>query len=74
MMWADQLDYGIERINREYVIGMISRLSLMRGGYWLYPDMQMRRKEDYRKYYEIANTYAKKLVNLKPRELGDFNL
>jgi hypothetical protein len=72
MMWADQLDYGIERINREFVIGMISRLSLMRGGYWLYPDMQMRRKEDYRKYYEIANTYAKKLVELKPRELGDY--
>ena len=72
MMWADQLDFGIERINREFVIGMIARLSLMRGGYWLYPDMQMRRKDDYLKYYEIANTYAKKLVTLKPRELGDY--
>ena len=37
MYWADQLDYGIERINREFVMGMIARLSLMRGGYWLYP-------------------------------------
>lgn len=72
MMWAQDLDYGIERINREFVIGMISRLALMRGGYWLYPDMTMKRKDDYLKYYEIANTYAKKLIQLKPRALPDF--
>lgn len=72
MFWADQLDYGIERINREYVLGFISRLALMRGGYWLYPDMQMRRKDDYQNYYQIANTYAKKLIDLKPRPLPDF--
>ena len=72
MFWADQLDFGIERINREYVMGFISRLALMRGGYWLYPDMQMRRKDDYRDYYQIANTYAKKLIDLKPRPLPDF--
>ena len=70
MTWADQLDYGVERINREFVMGMIARLSLMRGGYWLYPDMQMRRKDDYLKYYEIANTYTKKLVSLKPHTLN----
>jgi starch-binding outer membrane protein, SusD/RagB family len=73
MMWAEQLDFGIERINREFVIGMIARMSLMRGGYWLYGDMQMRRKDDYLKYYEIANTYCKKLVELKPHTLtADF--
>jgi hypothetical protein len=70
MQWADQLNYGVERINREFVMGMIARLSLMRGGYWLYPDMQMRRKDDYLKYYEIANTYTKKLVTLKPHTLN----
>ena len=69
MMWADQLDYGVERISREFVMGMIARLSLMRGGYWLYPDMQMRRKDDYLKYYEIANKYCKKLISLKPHIL-----
>lgn len=73
MMWAQDLDYGIERINREFVIGMISRLALMRGGYWLYPDMTMKRKDDYLKYYEIANTYSKKLVQLKPRPLPEFS-
>ena len=72
MQWADQLDYGIERINREFVIGMIARLSLMRGGYWLYPDMTMKRQPDYLEYYRIANTYCKKLVSLKPRTLPNF--
>ena len=72
MQWADQLDYGIERINREFVLGLISRLALIRGGYWLYPDMTMKRKDDYLTYYQIANTYSKKLVSLKPRPLPDF--
>jgi starch-binding outer membrane protein, SusD/RagB family len=72
MKWAVELDYGIERINREFVIGLIARLSLMRGGYWLYPDMTMQRKSDYALYYQTANEYCKKLLELKPRELGDF--
>jgi starch-binding outer membrane protein, SusD/RagB family len=72
MQWADGLDYGIERINREFVIGLIARLSLLRGGYWLYPDRTMRRKDDYLEYYRIANDYCKKLVELKPRALPDF--
>ncbi|RYZ29547.1 MAG: RagB/SusD family nutrient uptake outer membrane protein [Chitinophagaceae bacterium] len=72
MMWADQLDFGIERINREFVMGMIARLSLMRGGYWMYPDRQMRRKDDYKTYYQIANDYCKKLIDLKPRGLSDY--
>lgn len=72
MAWAEELDYGIERINREFVIGLISRLSMMRGGYWLYPDMTMKRKDDYKTYIQIANTYAKKLVELKPRTLPDY--
>jgi starch-binding outer membrane protein, SusD/RagB family len=44
----------------------------MRGGYWLYPDMTMKRMDDYLKYYQIANTYSKKLMELKPRALGDY--
>lgn len=72
MMWADQLDFGVERINREFVMGFIARLSLMRGGYWLYPDMTMRRKDDYRKYYDTANLYCKKLIELKPHQMSPF--
>ena len=72
MYWADQLDFGIERINREYVMGMIARLALMRGGYWLYPDMTMKRKSDYRTYYQIANDYCKKLMETKPHQMSAF--
>lgn len=74
MQWAEALDYGIERINREFVLGLIARLALLRGGYWLYPDMTMKRKDDYLEYYKIANTYCKKLVELKPRSLPDFTI
>lgn len=73
MYWASELDFGIERINREFVMGMIARLSLMRGGYWLYPDMTMKRKADYLDYYKIANTYCKKLIELKPHQLSSFS-
>jgi hypothetical protein len=69
MLWAQELDFGIERINREFVMGLIARLALMRGGYWLYADMTMRRKDDYLKYYKIANDYCKKLISLKPHTL-----
>jgi hypothetical protein len=72
MYWADGLDYGIERINREFVIGMIARLSLMRGGYWLYPNLTMKRKDDYQKYYDTANIYCKKLLSLKPHTMSDY--
>jgi starch-binding outer membrane protein, SusD/RagB family len=73
MQWADQLDFGIERVNREFTIGMIARLALMRGGYWLYPDQTMQRKADYLEYYKIANEYSKKLVSLKPHTLSNFS-
>ncbi len=70
MKLASQLTYGIETINREFVCGLIARLALMRGGYWLYPDMQMRRKDDYQKYYEIANQYCRKLMQISDRPLN----
>ena len=72
MAWADELDFGIERINREFVIGFIARLAMMRGGYWMQPDRTMKRQDDYLTYYQLANTYAKKLVDLKPRPLPDY--
>ncbi len=39
MKWADQLPQACQQVNREYAIGMIVRLSLQRGGYYLKPDM-----------------------------------
>ncbi|MET3125233.1 hypothetical protein ABID42_000321 [Arcicella rosea] len=69
MSWADQTSYGIEQINREYTLGMISRLALQRGGYYLTPSLAMERKSDYLEYYKIAKEYAEKLITLKDRAL-----
>ncbi|MDI9878806.1 RagB/SusD family nutrient uptake outer membrane protein [Flectobacillus longus] len=69
MLWADQNSYSIEQINREYTMGMIARLALQRGGYYLTPAMQMERKSDYLDYYKIAKTYTEKLISLKDRAL-----
>lgn len=73
MLWADELPHGIEQVNREYTLGMIARLALQRGGWYLKPDMTMAREPDYQDYYEIAREYTKKLIELKDRELpGDY--
>jgi len=69
MLWADEVPFGIEQINREYTLGMIARLALQRGGYFLKPDLTMDRKADYKDYYTIARDYAQKLIELKDREL-----
>ncbi len=69
MMWADQTNYSIEQINREYTMGMIARLALQRGGYYLTPSMNMERKSDYLEYYKIAKQYTEKLISLKDRAL-----
>ena len=78
MKWADQTTFGIEQGNREYTLGMIARLSLQRGGYYLVTDttgsgndnMEMVRDDDYLEYYEIARKYCKKLIDLKDRPLN----
>jgi starch-binding outer membrane protein, SusD/RagB family len=69
MLWADQVTYGIEQVNREFTLGMIARLALQRGGYYLTPQLTMERKSDYLEYYEIARKYTEKLITLKDREL-----
>lgn len=69
MLWADQTTYGIEQVNREYTLGMIARLALQRGGYYLTPELTMQRKTDYLEYYEIARKYTEKLITLKDRAL-----
>lgn len=69
MSWADQTSYGIEQVNREYTLGMIARLALQRGGYYLTPSLAMERKSDYLEYYKIAKEYSEKLITLKDRAL-----
>lgn len=69
MKWADEVRFGIEQVNREYTLGMIARLSLQRGGYYLTPELTMVRDSDYLEYYTLAKTYTSKLMNLKDRKL-----
>ena len=69
MLWADQCQYGTEQVNREFTLGMIARLALQRGGYYLKPDMTMSREGDYKTYYQIAKDYTSKLITLKDRPL-----
>lgn len=73
MSWADESQYGIEQVSREYTLAMIARLSLQRGGYYLKPDLTMARESDYLDYYRIAKEYTEKLITLKDRPLpADF--
>lgn len=70
MSWASEIEFGNERISRDFVLGFIARLSLCRGGYALQPDMTMKREADYLDYYKTANEYCKKLIELKPHVLA----
>lgn len=70
MSWASEVQFGNERINRDFVLGFIARLALTRGGNALQPDMTMKREGDYLEYYKIANDACKKLVELKPHVLA----
>ena len=69
MLWAEELPYGIEQVNREYTLGMIARIALQRGGYYLTPNLSMARDADYLDYYQIAREYTQKLIDLKDRPL-----
>jgi hypothetical protein len=69
MKWSDQTQFGIEQVNREYALGMIARLALQRGGYYLTPSLTMEREGSYLDYYQIAREYSKKLIMLKDQAL-----
>lgn len=47
MYFADSYPDGIERMNREFAIGMIARLSLFRAGYGMTKDAVMKKADDY---------------------------
>ncbi len=47
MYFADEFADGIERMNREYALGMIARLSLFRAGYGMTQDGTMKKADEY---------------------------
>jgi hypothetical protein len=97
MYYMDEFSDGVERMNRDFALGMIARLSLFRAGYAMTKEGVMKRAEDYldvtsdenltvtytdngqtktartsKEYYELAKFYCQKLINERPRNLGNF--
>lgn len=77
MMYAKDINYGVERANREFCQGLIALMSLTRGGYSLRPNKEdpsdigkMVRSEDWRDYYAIAEEYAYKVIDTGFHELN----
>lgn len=69
MKYASKLQFGVERVSKEFCYGLIARMALTRGGYALYPDLgnpnsvgTMKRQNDYKDYYKIAMQYADSVI------------
>jgi hypothetical protein len=52
MKWSDVCTGGIERMNRDFAIGLIARIALFRAGYGMTVDGTMKRADD---YLDVAN-------------------
>ena len=67
----------VERPSQEFAYAMIARIALTAGGYTLRPDTSnpssygsMQRPSDYQKYYQIARTAAKKVIDSGTHQLN----
>ena len=75
MYFADEFSDGIERMNREFALGLIARISLFRAGYSMNADGTMKRADD---YLDVANndslvvTYNYNGVNKTARTYKDY--
>ena len=70
MMYASEMEEGVERASREYCQGLIGLLAMNRGGWTLRPDTNnpqsigtMQRADDYLDYYDIAIDYLGRVVS-----------
>lgn len=66
MLYASQMEEGVERASREYCQALIGQLAMYRAGYSLRPGGatgEMRRADDYMDYYKIAREYLGKVIN-----------
>lgn len=77
MLYANEMQGGSERLNRGAAQALIARMALTRGGWSLRPVEgspdaagYMHRPNDYMDYYQIANTYSKKLYESGKHSLG----
>ena len=63
MKWSDVNTGGIERMNRDFAIGLIARLALFRAGYGMTKDGTMKRADDYLTVSADSLTVTYKDVN-----------
>lgn len=70
MLYAEESDRGVEAASREFCQALIARMALQRGGWTLRPDYDnpavvgtMKRSDDWKEYYEIAEKYAGKVIS-----------
>ncbi|MFC0877213.1 RagB/SusD family nutrient uptake outer membrane protein [Saccharicrinis sp. FJH2] len=70
MSFASDLDYGVERVSKEFCWSMIARMALTCGGYSLHPDTAntskygtMQRPENYTDYYKITAQYCDSVIS-----------
>lgn len=52
MKWASDMSSGVERMNRDFCIGMIARMAMFRAGYGMTQSGIMKRADD---YLDVAN-------------------
>lgn len=69
LYYANESGRGVEAVSREFCQGLIARMALRRGGWSLRPDLNnpaaagtMKRSEDWKEYYKIAERYAGKVI------------
>lgn len=69
MLYASELDYGVERASKSFAQGLIGLLALTRGGWTLRPDTNnpssigyMERGTNHEVYYDIAIEYLGKVI------------
>lgn len=63
MKWSEVNTGGIERMNRDFAIGLIARLALFRAGYGMTKDGTMKRADDYLTVTADSLTVTYKDVN-----------
>lgn len=63
MKWSDVNTGGVERMNRDFAIGLIARLALFRAGYGMTKDGTMKRADDYLTVTADSLTVTYKDVN-----------
>lgn len=75
MYFADEFSDGIERMNREFAMGMISRLALFRAGYGTTANGTMKRADEYLNVAgndSLAVTYTYKGVTKTARTYKEY--